>query len=288
MNRAGWLVSLGLTAALTTGASAAERIVPLGGDVTEIVFALGEGSKVVCVDQTARHPQSVLSLPQVGYVRNLAAEGILSCRPDLVIASQQAGPPAVLSQLASARVPLVRITEEQTLEGTLEKIDQVADALGMAERGARLSTKLKTDVDAVRSAVAGARTKPKVLFVMGQGAAGLQAAGIETPADAIIRMAMGENIAPFEGYKPFTREAAAALAPDVILVADFSVQALGGIEATRARPEFMLTPAGRNGRVFLADTMMLIGFGPRTAEGLAWLAKLLHPDLTSPTITQSP
>jgi len=273
---------------LATEASAAERIVPLGGDVTEIVFALGEGEKVVCVDQTARYPQAVFSLPQIGYVRNLTAEGILSCRPDLVLASAQAGPPAVLSQLASARVPLARITEKQTFEGTLEKIGQVASALGKPERGAQLSAKLKTDMAAIQSAVAKASNKPRVLFVMGQGPAGLQAAGVDTPADTMIGMAMGQNIATFEGFKPFTREAAAALAPDVILVADFSVAALGGIETTRARPEFMLTPAGRNGRVFLADTMMVIGFGPRTPEGLAWLATLLHPSLAIPAIAPSP
>ena len=275
-------------AAIATAASAAERIVPLGGDVTEIVFALGEGPKVVCVDQTARYPQAVFSLPQIGYVRNLTAEGILSCRPDLILASGHAGPPAVLSQLAGARVPLARITETQTFEGTLEKIDQVSKALGVPERGARLSAKLKADMAAVRSAVAKASDKPRVLFVMGQGPAGLQAAGVDTPADTMIAMAMAQNIATFEGFKPFTREAAAALAPDVILVADFSVAALGGIEATRARPEFMLTPAGRNGRVFLADTMMVIGLGPRTAEGLAWLAKLLHPSLDIPAIAASP
>jgi iron complex transport system substrate-binding protein len=282
------LAALLLVAGLATGANAAERIVPLGGDVTEIVFALGEGSKVVCVDQTARYPQAVFSLPQIGYVRNLAAEGILACRPDLVLASAQAGPPAVLSQLTSARVQIARITEKQTFEGTLEKIDQVAAALGMPQRGAQLSAKLKADMAAIQAAVAKASNKPKVLFVMGQGPAGLQAAGTDTPADTMIAMAMGQNIASFEGFKPFTREAAAALAPDIILVADFSVQALGGLEATRARPEFMLTPAGRNNRVYLADTMMVIGFGPRTAEGLAWLAKTVHPNLNIPAIAPSP
>ena len=140
------LAALLLAAGLATGANAAERIVPLGGDVTEIVYALGEGSKVVCVDQTARYPQAVFSLPQIGYVRNLAAEGILACRPDLILASAQAGPPAVLSQLASARVQIARITEKQTFEGTLEKIDQVSKALGMPQRGAQLSAKLKADM----------------------------------------------------------------------------------------------------------------------------------------------
>ena len=147
----------------------------------------------------------------------------------------------------------------------------------MPQRGAQLSAKLKADMAAIQAAVSKASNKPKVLFVMGQGPAGLQAAGTDTPADTMINMAMAQNIATFDGFKPFTREAAAALAPDVILVADFSVQALGGVETTRARPEFMLTPAGRNNRVYLADTMMVIGFGPRTAEGLAWLAKRCIP-----------
>ena len=164
----------------------------------------------------------------------------------------------------------------------------VSSALGVPARGAQVSEKLKKDMAAIEAAVARANDRPRVLFLMGQGPGGIQAAGTGTPADAIITMAKATNIATFEGYKPFTREAAAALAPEVILVADFSAQALGGIDVARNRPEFMLTPAGRNGRVVVADTMMLLGFGPRTPEGLAWLAKLLHPNLAIPAIARAP
>jgi len=266
--------------ALGGGAKASERVVSLGGDVTEIVFALGEGSRIVCVDETSRYPRAATALPQVGYVRNLAAEGILSCRPDLVIAAADAGPSAVLSQLRDAGVPVVSVSGKYSFEGALTKIDDVAAALGIAKRGSDLRTKLEAEMKAVDAALVKISDRPKALFLLAQGPAGAQAGGDDTAAQSILAMAKATNAGKgFHGYKPLTGEAAAALAPDVIVVADFSAAAMGGVAAMRARPEIALTPAGKSGRVIVVDTMLMLGFGPRTPEAVATLAQALHPGL---------
>ena len=100
-------------------AAAAERIVSLGGAVTEILFALGEGPKVVARDTTSAYPDAVWDLPDVGYIRSLSAEPILSFEPDLVVASDQSAPRTALDQVASAGVPVVLVPDEQNRPLTL-------------------------------------------------------------------------------------------------------------------------------------------------------------------------
>ncbi len=85
------------------------RVVSLGGSVTEIVVALGAGDRLVARDTTSNHPESVLSLPDVGYIRALSPEGVLALDPDLILAEGDAGPPEAVEVLAAAGIPLVRM-----------------------------------------------------------------------------------------------------------------------------------------------------------------------------------
>ena len=92
------------------------RIVPLSGDIAEILWTLGLGDKLVGVDVSAVYPPEVMGpLPKIGFERQLSAEGILSLEPTLVIGKEQAGPPEVLDQIRSAGVPVVIVAEPQTL-----------------------------------------------------------------------------------------------------------------------------------------------------------------------------
>lgn len=122
---------LAALALMTAAAAHADRIVSIGGDVTEIVYALGQGKRIVGVDQTSMHPKEAMALPQVGYLRNLSAEGILSLKPDLIVAGAHAGPPAVLEQLKDAKIRIALIPGEESIPGVLAKVDAVAAALGV-------------------------------------------------------------------------------------------------------------------------------------------------------------
>lgn len=263
--------------ATTANASPAQRVVTLGGDVTEIVYALDEGNRVVCVDETSLYPPAVAKLPKVGYLRTLSAEGILSCKPDLIIVSENAGPPAAMTQLENARVKIVKIADALDPDAVPGKIAKIADALGVAGKGRALQEKFRTDLAAALAKIAKLKDRPRALFLMSQGPGGLMAAGRETAADAMFTLARAENVASgYSHYKPLTPEAAVGFKPDVIVVADNAVAMMGGLEAIRARPEIAMTPAGKNGRVVTMDIMLLLGFGPRTPEALAKLADTLH------------
>lgn len=259
-------------------AAQADRVVAVGGDVTEIVYALGQGSRLAGADESSMYPKEVSALPKVGYMRNLSAEGILSLKPTLVLAASQSGPAAVLEQLRDAKVKLVLIPGDESIAGVLAKVDAIASALGVTEKAAPLKASIEKRMAAVDAGLKSVTTKTKAMFLLAQGPGGAMAAGKGTAADAMIGLAYGANVAAgFDGYKPLTPESAVALAPDVIVVAEHAVAMLGGLDKLKARPEIAITPAGRNGRIVVMDALLLLGFGPRTPEAVATLARVLHP-----------
>lgn len=267
-----------VAALMWSAAAHAERVVTIGGDVTEIAFALGEGKRIVGNDDTSMYPEAANALPKVGYVRALAAEGILSLKPDLILLAAGAGPPAVLEQLADTKIKIVKIPGGESMQAVAEKIDAVAAGLGVPGKAVALKKSVAERMAKVQTALASVKDETKTMFLLAQGPGGALAAGARTSANSMIELARGKNVAAgFEGYKPLTAESAVALAPDVIIVAEHAVKMLGGLEKLKARPEVAITPAGKNNRIVVMDAQLLLGFGPRTPEAVADLAKALHP-----------
>ena len=121
--------------------------------------------------------------------------------------------------------------------------------------------------------------KPKVLFILSMQNGAPNVGGEGSSADAIIKLAGGQNAATgFEGYKPMNREALMAAAPDVILMMDGHADRAGGIDEVLASPGIALTPAGQTKRSITMDGMLLLGFGPRTPQAVRELARGLHPE----------
>lgn len=253
------------------------RIVTLGGDITEIVYRLGAGDKIVGRDATSTFPPEAEKLPEVGYFRQLGAEGVLSLKPDLILASASAGPPEVLQQIASTGVAIVKLPEAHSAAGLLAKIETIAAALGMAEEGAQLSRKIKAELDEAKSAVAALRGRPKVLFIIDAGGGAPMAAGRETAADAMMELANAENVfASHKGYKAISLEAAAAVSPEAIVLMDHSLESMGGVEGVASHPALRLTPAARNERIFSRNGSYLLGFGPRLPKAIVDFARAVR------------
>jgi len=256
------------------------RVVAVGGSVTEIVYALEEAERLAAVDSTSQYPPAARELPSVGYLRQLSAEPILSMGPELLLAEPDAGPPPALEQIRDAGVRVVTVPDTPSPTGVLEKIAVVAEALGVPDKGAALKRRVRTGFDEVKAALSGIEQRPRVLFLLSIGEGAPLAAGKTTAADAIIEMARGKNVVEgFTDYKPLTPEAAARLAPEVLLLNENSLKALGGREAVLARPEIAATPAGREERLIVMDGLLLLGFGPRTPKAVRRLAEALHPAL---------
>lgn len=142
------------------------RLVSIGGSLTEIVYALGEEGKLVARDQTALYPEAALALPDVGYMRALAPEGVLSVSPTALLVIDGSGPPEALEVLSHAGVEYQSVPEAYSHEGILTKVRAVGQALGVTDKAEALVTELDTALKAVEARVAGISERKRVLFVL--------------------------------------------------------------------------------------------------------------------------
>lgn len=129
-----------------------ERTVVAGGSITEIVYALGVESHLVAVDSTSRYPPETGALPDIGYLRQLSAEPILSTRPTLLLADVDAGPPVTLDQLRAAGVEVIAVPEARTPREVVEKIRFVAGVFDARERGEDVVARLETSLAELENA----------------------------------------------------------------------------------------------------------------------------------------
>lgn len=248
-------------------AASPERIVSLGGDITETIYALDAQSSLVGVDSTSEWPISAKALPDVGYVRQLAAEGVLSLRPQMIIATHDAGPPSVLVQLRSAGVRIETLPVTYTPDEVVAKVRTIGHLLGKDAAASQLADKIQAQYGELAKAVAMMPHHPRAAFMMSAGGGSPLLAGNDTAATHAIALAGGVNaVASYTGYKPVSAEAMAALAPDVIVLMRERADVLGGIDGVLKLPGVALTPAGKARRVILVDGQALLGFGPRNAE----------------------
>jgi iron complex transport system substrate-binding protein len=259
------------------------RIVSLNGDITETIFTLGLGNRLVGVDTSALYPPArVARIKKIGYQRTLSAEGILSLRPTLVIGSAEAGPPEVINQLKTAGVTVVIIRANDGLLAGPWKLREVGKALGVPRRGARLAKQVSRQVSLAGREARTAREHPRVAFLYLRGPRTQLIAGTRTRADTMIRAAGGVNAGAeigIDDYKPITAEALVSSRPDILLVLDDGLASVGGVPGLMRIPGVAQTPAGRNRRVLHYDDLLLLGLGPRTGRALRALVRGFHPEL---------
>ncbi len=254
-----------------------KRVVTLGGDVTEIVYALGEGKRLVGRDATSSWPEEAAGLPNVGYFRQLGAEGVLSLKPDLILATAQAGPAETLKQIGGTGVKIVTMPDGYSPDGLVRKIETIANALGQPEKGARLAAELKQQTDAAQALITGMPGRPKVLFIIAAGGGAPLAAGTQTAADAMVKLAGGENVfGAHTGYKAVSLEATAAAGPEAIVMMAQTLENLGGVTGVTEHPALRLTPAAKSGRVIARDGIYMLGFGPRLPQAMVEVARAIR------------
>ncbi|AGT10274.1 heme/hemin ABC transporter substrate-binding protein [Paracoccus aminophilus] len=285
---AAFLIAAPVAPAFAEGHPEAKKVLSIGGSITEIIYALGEEGRLVARDTTSSFPPEAEKLPDVGYVRALSPEGVLSVGPDLIIADQGAGPPEAVSVIKGAGIPYVEVPDTLTAEGIALKVTTVADALGVPEKGAALSGKITEDLAAVAADFSKIEKPKKVLFILSLQGGRIMAGGEGSSADAIIRLAGGENaLTGISGYKPITDEAITQAQPDVVLMmnrgepkADAAANGSADHEIAKAAtldlPAIQTTPAGKNNAVIYMDGLKLLGFGPRTAGAARELHDALY------------
>lgn len=280
------LASMGLLALAENGvaqdkatiSTEASRLISIGGALTEIIYLLNANQKLVGVDSTSIYPEIAKQLPNVGYARSLSSEGIFALRPTQVIATQDAGPPAVLKQISDAGIPLTVLQSNHQFQGVIDRVQKIGALIHQPNAAQDLIFKLNLQWKKTQEQVANSKVKnTSVLFILSQNPSQIMVAGQKTSADAVITYAGARNaISRFSGYKPLTPEAVIAANPDVILMTTQGIKAVGGITGVLSFPGIDRTIAGKQKKIISLETMYLLGFGPRMPLAVADLNKLLQ------------
>lgn len=254
-----------------------QRVVSIGGAVTEAIYELGAQSHLVGIDTTSTYPQTTSTIAKVGYQRTLSAESIASLKPDIIIATTDAGPPNAIAQLQAIGIEIVILDATPTVEIAKNRIKKLATLFNKEQTGELIISRLDNQLRQAVSYTQKQQTKPKVLFLYSRAQASAMVSGRNTSADEMIRLSGGQNvITGYEGYKPITAEAVVAAAPEVILLPENSLKSIGGIDQLLKLPGINQTPAGQNRKIITMEDLKLLGFTPRLGDAVCELAKLLH------------
>lgn len=267
-----WVVSLRFVISfiyvISINCFATQRIVTIGGDVSEIAYALGVGDRIVARDSTSLNPAALKALPDVGYMRLLNVEGIIALKPTLVLSTARAEPSRALSQVKEYGAKLVFVPADKSPAKVIDKIRLIAAAVKQEEKGRQLIQHYQQQL----AAVVATPLPVKALFVMIHAGIPPLAAGVDTAADSMFRASGLKNaIEEFSGYRPLSQEGIIASSPDLLIVTTHGVAALNGVENVWRLPGLALTPAGKQKRLLVLDDMALLGFGLHTPDVLKQL-----------------
>ncbi|MER7978646.1 ABC transporter substrate-binding protein [Streptomyces sp. NPDC095817] len=260
----------------------ADRIVPLSGSLSEIVFTLGLGDHVVARDITATFDQAK-NLPVVTRNHDVSAESVLSLRPDLVLAERTTGPDEAMEQLRDAGVPVLVVDPAQSLQDVGPRIRAVADALGVPAAGKRLTQRSEDRIAAVRAAVPAHADHPRVAFLYLRGSAsvyliGGRGSGATSLLEAAGAVDAGAASGLSKDFTAITTEALAQAAPDAILVMSKGLESVGGVDGLVKIPGVAQTPAGMERRIVSVEDGVLLNYGPRTDQVLKSMVRQLYGD----------
>jgi len=255
------------------------RLLSIGGDTTEILYALGFGDKVVAVDTTSQFPPEVLNKKKVGYMRALSTEGVLSTGATLILANSHAGPPDVVRALRTSSVPLVILPENEGPASLIEKVRLVGRAIDAETEANELASRLESQFSALEDARSKISQPVKALLVLSVSSGRALVGGRGTTADVMLELAGTANAAAsLNGYKPVSDEALIEMAPQVVIAARRSPEENVAADIA-ALPGFKAIGAGEKVPIIIMDATYLLGFGPRAPKAAGELMAQLYPEL---------
>jgi iron complex transport system substrate-binding protein len=244
------------------------RIVSLAPSVTETLFALGLGDRVVGVTSYCDYPAEAAQKEKVGDTMRPSIEKIVALKPDLVIASTASQLEQFVRDLDKVGIP-VYVSNPRDLAGVLASIGMIGEITGADDPARDLTGKMRARIDAIDSGMAGIKERPGVLFVL--GVEPLITVGGKSFINELISRAGGDSISrELEAeYPQYNLESAVAARPEVIFLQSGE---------SKLPERLNRTPAARAGRVFQIDDNLLLRPGPRIVDGLEQMAARIHPE----------
>ena len=255
------------------------KVVVAGGSLTEIIYFLNMESLLVGVDITSNFPEEAKSLPSVGYVRALSAEGILSLEPTLILGEDDTGPELVVKQIQNTGADLRIIEEDYTLKSIYKKLFCVAEILNYENEAEKIyNNKLKDQFTKLEKFSARNYKNPKKgLVILNMEGTSPIVAGRNTSGNGFIQMLGAQNVVnDFEGWKPVGSESIIELNPDFIVVTKRGLNNFSSMEQFIQKTSLNFTNAGNNENIYAIEGMAMLGFGPRTVNEALTLASEIN------------
>ncbi|AEB76063.1 ABC transporter substrate-binding protein [Clostridium botulinum C/D] len=249
------------------------RIVSIAPNITETVFALGKGDRLVGRTDYCDYPESAKKVTTIGSLTKPNIEKIVELKPDVVIASTHFKKD-VLSKLEKLNIKVVVLYGVETFDGVYDTINKVGEVLNAKSQASKLVSTMKEKVINVTNKVKNA-SKPKVYYVVSYGKMGDFTATGDTFIGKIIEMAGGINVAKDSTRWQYSIEKLVEKNPDIIICSKY-FDTKKGIEMSNGYKDLK---AVKNRKLIEIDNNLLDRQGPRIADGLDALAKIIHPDL---------
>lgn len=261
-----------------------KRVVTLAPSITETVFALGLGDRVVGSTPFCIHPPEAKALPKVGTLLDVNYEAILALQPDLVIVTSYHD--ESVRNLERLKLEVLQV-DHRRLGGVMDSLEQLAQALGAPDAAAELQARMQGELDEVQATVQG-RPRPTVLVTWGAGPMlsdkqEIYATGRASFHSEMLELAGGVNALDGEGKENvvLTREGLIRLDPDVILdlFADDGTTSADKAEEVRGSWSSLTElKAVRNGRVHVIAGDYVMMPGPRLTQTVRAMAQAIHPE----------
>lgn len=253
-----------------------QRIVTLAPSVTEILFSLGLGDRIVGVTDFSDFPPETARLPKVGSYKNISVEAVLNLDPDLVVGVADGNPLHDLERIRDLRIP-VYLVDPKTIPGMLMSIEQVGAITNRAEHARILVNKLQARLDCIRHLTEGL-ARPLVLLQIEQNP--LVTINGDTLQSQLIELAGGRNLAADESarYPRYSLETVLLRQPEVIIISTMQEDAHLTTEPDRWK-RFPALPAVRNHRLHVIQSDLIARAAPRILDGLEAMFKIIHPEI---------
>ena len=253
-----------------------DRLISLAPNLTEIVFAVGGGDRLVGNTTYCDYPAQAKTIAKVGDSMQPSLERIIALRPQVVLISTASQLETFTQQLKDRNIA-VFVTDPHDLEGIFRSMEHVGQILGQTEQANELVKTLRDRVTAVEQAVQ--RSKPVRVFYQVSGEP-LYAAGRDSYVTDLLRRAGAVSVtADVPGaWLKYSNESALAAKPEAIILPTGG--SMGAANATVAEA-LRNSPAARDGRVYKINDDHLARPGPRVVDGIETMARALHPEAFS-------
>jgi iron complex transport system substrate-binding protein len=248
-----------------------QRVVSVAPNLTELMYKLDAGDKLVGRSDYCDYPDEVLEVESVGSLYTPDIEKIISLEPDVVIVSTHFDEENT-KKLEELDIPVITLYEENDVTGVYDMITTLGAAMNRTDEAAECVSEMQATIKEVTDAVEG-EEKPSVYYVVGFGEYGDYTAGGDTFIGGLIELAGGDNIASDVSGWSITLEEIVEADPSIIIISEDSK------DAFMSDSNYADLTAVKEGNVYTIDTNMLDRQGYRNAEGVKALAEIFHPEV---------